>query len=270
MIQSTLRKIGIYAAIAAMVPKEYITYRVWFWIGLILRAIGMTIYVFFWRAVYADTNTISGLNLQQALNYILLAQVFSPLLDIFVVFEFGYNLREGAMAIALLRPVSLQGSFYTQAFARLAIGMVSQIPMALIATFVFGLQWPADPAVWAAFIITVFLGRTVLFFFDWILACLTFYTTEVWGLGVLIDGISIFFSGSLIPLVMMPGWLQVITQSFPFAQAMYVPLSVLTGIVPVSQVPQLWLVQLIWLVGLGFLAKVVFNIAIRKVTVQGG
>ncbi len=270
VVQSIRHRIGVYAAIAAMVPKEYFTYRIWFWVGLILRAIGMTIYVFFWRAVYADTNTISGLNLQQALNYILLAQVFSPLLDIFLIFEFGYNLREGQMAIALLRPISLEGSYYVQAFARLIVGMISQIPMILIATFLFGLQWPSDPMVWAAFIITVILGRSVLFFFDWILACLTFYTTEVWGLGVLIDGISIFFSGSLIPLVMVPSWLQVITQSFPFAQAMYVPISLLTGIVPLSQVPQLWLVQLAWLAGLGLLAKLIFSTAIRKVTVQGG
>jgi ABC-2 type transport system permease protein len=270
MIPTILRRTGMYTAIGSMVAKEYLTYRVWFWVGFFLRAIAMAIYVFFWRAVYADTNTISGLNLQQTLNYILLAQVFSPLLDMFLVFEFGYNLREGAMAIALLRPISLQGTYYAMSFSRLIVGMVSQMPMVLIATFVFGLQWPSDPAIWAAFVVTVILGRTVLFFFDWILACLTFYTTEVWGLGVLIEGISLFFSGGLIPLVMMPGWLQTITQSFPFAQALYVPLSILTGIVPLSQVPQLWLVQLIWLVCLGTLAKVFFSFAIRKVTVQGG
>jgi ABC-2 type transport system permease protein len=269
-MQRMLRRTQIYLAIAAMVPKEYFTYRVWFWIGMILRTIGMTIYVFFWRAVYADTNTIAGLNLQQALTYILLAQVFSPLMDMFLVFEFGYNLREGAMAIALLRPVSLQGNYYVQSFSRLAVGMVSQIPLVLVATFVFGLQWPGSPAVWAAFLVTVYLGRTVLFFFDWILACLTFYTTEVWGLGVLIEGISLFLGGGLVPLVMMPVWLQVISQSFPFAQALYVPLSVLTGIVPLSQVAQVWLVQAAWIAGLGILARLIFNVAIRKVTVQGG
>jgi ABC-2 type transport system permease protein len=270
MMQIIVRRFRIYLAIAAMVPKEFFTYRVWFWIGIILRTIGMTIYVFFWRAVYADTNSIAGMNLQQTLSYILLAQIFAPLLDMFLVFEFGYNLREGQMAIALLRPVNLQGNFYVQAFSRLLVGMITQIPMAIIATLAFGLQWPSDPGVWAAFMVTVIFGRTVLFFFDWIMACLTFYTTEVWGLGVLIDGISLFFSGGLVPLVMMPAWLQVIAQSFPFAQALYVPLAVLTGIVPLSQLPQVWLIQILWIVGLGFIARLVFNIAIRKVTVQGG
>ena len=253
-----------------MVPKEYFAYRIWFWAGIFLRAISMTIYVFFWRGVYADTSSISGLSLQQTLNYILLAQIFTPLSDMWLISEFGYNLREGAMAISLLRPISFQGNYYVLTFTRLVVGMIGQIPMILIATFVFGLQWTSNLATWAAFIVTVILGRTVLFFFDWILACMTFYTTEVWGFSVLVEGISLFFSGGLIPLVMMPGWLQAITQSFPFAQALYVPLSVLNGMVPLSQAPQIWLVQLAWIAGLGLLARLIFSRAIRKVTVQGG
>ena len=270
MFQAFFRRTQIYLAIAAMVPKEFFTYRVWFWIGIILRTIGMTIYVFFWRAVYADTNSIAGMNLQQTLSYILLVQIFEPLRDTFLVFEFGYNLREGQMAIALLRPVNFQGNYYIQACSRLMVGMIPQIPMAIIATLVFGLQWPSNPLIWAAFLVTVFLGRTALFFFDWILACLTFYTTEVWGLGVLIDGISLFLSGGLVPLVMMPAWLQIIAQSFPFAQALYVPIAVLTGIIPLSQLAQVWLIQIAWIIGLGFLSRFLFSVAIRKVTVQGG
>ncbi len=270
MIQVMRRKFSIYGAIAATTSKEFLTYRAWFWLGMILNVIAMTIFVYFWKAVYANTSTIAGMDLQQTLNYILLARVLAPLGDMSMIFEFGYNLREGAMAIVLLRPVSLQGGYYVQSFARLAMFLVWEIPMALIATFVFGLQWPTSPMVWGAFLITAILGHTVLFLFDWILGCLTFYTTEVWGLGVLVEGISLFFSGSLVPLVMMPAWLQTLTRALPFAQAVYSPLSVLTGIVPLEQAWQVWLVQLAWIAGLWLASQLFFRIAIRKVTVQGG
>lgn len=270
MIQAVQRKFSVYGAMGAAAWKEFLTYRAWFWIGMVLNVIAMTIFVFFWRAVYANTSTISGMDLQQTLNYILLARILTPLMDMNMIFEFGYNLREGAMAIVLLRPVSLQGSYYVQVMSRTLMFLVWEIPMALVATFVFGLQWPINPAVWGAFLVTAILGRTVLFYFDWILGCLTFYTTEVWGLGVLVDGVSLFFSGSLVPLVMMPAWLQTLTHVMPFAQAMYAPLSVLTGIVPLSQVWQVWLVQLAWIAGLWLASQLVFRVAIRKVTVQGG
>ncbi len=270
MIQAVRRRFSVYGAMASIAPKEFLTYRTWFWVGMILNVIAMTIFVFFWRAVYATTNTIGGMDLQQTLNYILLARVFTPLMDMNMIFEFGYNLREGAMAIVMLRPVNLQGSYFVYSLTHMASFLIWEIPMALVATFVFGLQWQTDPLVWGAFLITVFLGHAVLFFFDWILGCLTFYTTEVWGLGVLVEGVSQFFSGGLVPLVMMPGWLQTLTHAMPFAQALYAPLSVLTGIVPLSQVWQVWLVQLAWIAGLGLASQLVFRIAIRKVTIQGG
>ncbi len=270
MIQAVQRKFSVYSAMGAASWKEFLTYRAWFWIGMILNVIAMTIFVFFWRAVYANTSSISGMDLQQTLNYILLARILTPLMDMNMIFEFGYNLREGAMAIVLLRPVSLQGSYYVQIMSRTLMFLVWEIPMALVATFIFGLQWPTNPGVWGAFLVTAILGRTVLFYFDWILGCLTFYTTEVWGLGVLVDGVSLFFSCSLIPLVMMPAWLQTLTHAMPFAQGLYAPLSVLTGIGPLSQVWQVWLVQLAWIAGLWLASQLVFRVAIRKVTVQGG
>ncbi len=270
MIQALRRKADVYLSIAAISPKTFLVYRAWFWMGLMINVIAMTIFVFFWRAVYAGTSTISGLSLGQTLNYIILARIFAPLTEIFLLFEFGWSLREGGMALALLRPLDFQASYYAQAFANLLMSLISQAPMVLLAIFVFGLSLPSDPAGWGAFLISIALGRTIIFFFDWSLACLTFYTTEVWGLSVLVDGINIFLSGSLIPLVMMPGWLLALAAAFPFSQALYVPISILTGITPLQAVPQVWLVQLIWAVGLFALSRAIFSVAVRKITVQGG
>lgn len=270
MIQKLRTEVSIYGAMGAIVPKIFMAYQSWFWASLILNTISLTIFVFFWRAVYADTNTIAGLELEQTLNYILLAQIFYPLTDTWLIFEFGFSLREGGIAHALLRPVDFQLSYYVQYLVRTGTDLVLQIPIALIATFVFGLQWPTDPWAWAAFIVSAFLGRTVLFFFDWTLASLTFYTTETWGLGVLVFGLELFLSGSLIPLVMLPDTLQAIAYMTPFAQALYVPISILSGILDLADVPQLLLTQLAWLVALGILSRLFFAHAVKKITVQGG
>jgi ABC-2 type transport system permease protein len=110
----------------------------------------------------------------------------------------------------------------------------------------------------------------VVFCFDWLFACLAFYTTETWGLGMVRQSIGVFFSGALIPLALMPEWLRSVCQGLPFVQALYVPVSLLSGITPLSEAPRLWLGQLAWLAGLLVASRAVFRIAIRKVTVQGG
>ena len=101
-------------------------------------------------------------------------------------------------------------------------------------------------------------------------ACLAFYVTETWGLAVMRLAVGLFFSGAIVPLTMMPGWLQKIAASMPFAQAMAIPLSILSGSSTFADAPYTWLIQIIWLLALLMLSKIVFAIAVRKVTVQGG
>ncbi len=60
MIGTLRRKISIYSAFAAMVPKTLLAYSIWVWMSLVTELVAMIIFVFFWRAVYADSGTIAG------------------------------------------------------------------------------------------------------------------------------------------------------------------------------------------------------------------
>ena len=270
MIRAIRRDLSIYLSIFSMVPKVFMAYQMWFWIGQVLNIIGMAIMVFFWRAVYNEANTIADLSMVQTLNYIMLAFIFMPLTDLDVIWEMGNQLRDGTIAHQLLRPIDFQMMFYAQNLGGLVTRLLLQIPIALIATVFFGLQWPSDIWTWGAFFISALLGYTVLFFFHWFLSCLTFYTTEVWGLGVLVLGFTTFLSGALVPLTMMPDWMQSIVYSIPFAQAIAVPVNLLTGITPPGDAPRVWLIQLLWVAGMWVASNLFFRVAVRKITVQGG
>jgi len=270
MIRTARRHLSVYAALFGMIPKLFMAYQIWFWVGLVLNVISMAILVFFWRAIYADTSTISGLGQNQTITYILLAFIFMPLTSNDLVWEFGSNLREGMMIHHLLRPINFQGMNYAQTLGGLVTRLVLQFPVVLVAVLVFGLRLPMDLLTWLAFIVSAMLGFTVMFFFNWLLACLTFYTTEIWGLGVLIEGMTFFLSGALVPLVMMPVWMRTIVLSVPFAQALAVPVGLLAGITPLSEAPRIWLIQLLWIIGMWIISTLFFRVAVRKITVQGG
>jgi len=270
MIRAARRDLSIYGSFFVMMPKVFMAYQVWFWVGLVLNIISMAILVYFWRAIYNDAGIISGLGLNQTLNYLLLAFIFMPLTANDLVWEFGSNLREGTIAHHLLRPINFQGMNYAQSLGILVTRMLLQLPMVVVAVLLFGLRFPADLATWQAFLVSALLGFTVMFFFNWFLACFTFYTTEIWGLGVLIEGMNFFLSGALVPLVMMPELVRNIVLSIPFAQALAVPVGLLTGITPLSDAPRVWLIQIAWILGMWLLSTLFFRVAVRKITVQGG
>lgn len=265
------RTIRVYGGMAAVVPKMFAAYSIWVWMSFVVEIIAIVIFVAFWRAVYATTETVGGLTLDQTLTYVLLAQIFSDAAYVSnVIYDFGAGLRDGSIIVAFLRPIDYQAAMYVQNVVQLGIDLLLKIPLALFAWIVYDLRFPTDPIIWGAFLITLLLGHAVMFCFDWILGCTAFYSTEIWGMSVVRHSLAVFFSGALIPLDIMPEWLRTIAAVLPFSQTVYLPVSVLSGITPLDRMPGIWLIQAGMLIVLLFLSRFVFSRAIRVVTVQGG
>lgn len=272
LFQSLRRGVRAYAAIAAMFPKQFAAYTLWVWAEMVVQLLSMLVFAYFWRAIYASTaaTTLGGLALGQTLNYILLARLLAPLVETNLIFQFGYMIRQGQVAVELLRPVDMQARFYVEAVVNMGLFLALRVPLVVVAVLFFGLQLPTDPAQWLAFGLTLWLGQAILFLFDWIFACLAFYSTETWGLSMVRVGLAMFFSGALIPIQLMPAGLQAAAQAMPFAQALGVPASFLSGATAASALPDVLLVQVVWLVGLGVVSRLVYGHALRTLTVQGG
>jgi ABC-2 type transport system permease protein len=260
-----------YGAMAAVTPKMFMAYSIWVWMEFFVQMIAVVIFVAFWRAVFASTETVGGLTLDQTLNYILLAQLIGGAsMNTDLLYDFGMGLREGQIAAALLRPLDYQGAMYVQSIANVGLNLLLKAPLALFIWLVYGLQLPSEPLIWLAFAFTMLLGHAVMFGFDWIIGCAAFHSTEIWGLSVVRFSLALFFSGALIPLDMMPDWLRTIATVLPFSQAVYLPVSLLSGITPLSAMPRIWLMQAVALVGLLVLSRIIFRRALRVITVQGG
>ena len=264
------RGLRAYGAVVAVVPKMFMAYSIWVWMSWFVSIIAVVILVAFWRAVFSNTATVGGLNLDTTINYLLLAMIFRAGQNTDVLYEIGQMMRDGRIGVTLLRPLDMQATYYVINLANMGLDTLLSLPIALFAWLVYGLSLPSDPLVWLAFLISLLLGNAVMFCFDWIIGCVGFYSTEIWGLSVLRYGMGMFFSGALIPLDMMPDWLRTIATLLPFSQALYLPVSILSGITPLAGLPRIWLLQLGYLAVLLVASRLVFGRAVRVVTVQGG
>jgi ABC-2 type transport system permease protein len=256
---------------SAITLKEQLAFTGWFWADLFGQVVLMIIYAYFWRAVFAHRTQVGGLNEQQAITYALMANAAGLVIDWTLIWEFGTMLRTGSIAVELTRPVDFQLRMYAWAATTLGATMLEH--MLLLGCFAWaflGLSLPADPLVWLWFCLSLAVGEGVLFCFDWIIALLAFHVTEVRGLYILRDGIAVFFSGRLVPLALLPLWLQRVAAFLPFGQVLNTPVAIFSGLIPVSEAPRALGVQLLWLAGLWAVSRPAFRAAIRSVTVQGG
>ena len=265
----------IYAPFGVLEWQWFFQYNAWFWVSLLRGVIGMVIMTAFWQAIYASSVqsgqvTLEGLNLTTTLNYVILARAIGSANVPSVYFMIVQGIGKGELELELLRPIDFQLMHLSRELAAWGLNFLRSLPALLIGVALFGARLPSDPTAYLAFLVTFILGGVVLYFFEFLLACLAFYTTEAYGLSVLRDGVALFLSGALIPLSFLPDIVATIAGLTPFAQALYVPISFLSGVRDPSSLGSSVVTQLVSIAVLAVISRYVFSKSVRALTVQGG
>jgi ABC-type uncharacterized transport system permease subunit len=98
----------------------------------------------------------------------------------------------------------------------------------------------------------------------------SFWIMETTGLFVMYRIVSLFFSGGLVPLWLMPGALRLVAEAMPFQAITYLPLAIYLGRVSGTATLHALAVQAAWVVALALAGRLVWSRALRRVVVQGG
>jgi ABC-2 type transport system permease protein len=116
-------------------------------------------------------------------------------------------------------------------------------------------------AIWGAYVI-----RTIN---NFILGMITIWTTraaaifELWFLSELL------LSGRLLPLQLMPEWVQSLTSWFPFKWTFYFPIQCLAGGLTNEELLQGLGIQLVWIAICALTMRLVWRLAARHYTAVG-
>lgn len=264
------KRVRAYRALAALSIQRLLAFRAHFWVSLASRILTLVVLVAFWRAI-GEAGAVTRAEREAALRYLMVAQMVAPLAISQLIPMFGHAVLDGSIAVELLRPLDLQEWFYAQSLGTLVAGQLREmVVLGVVGVLWLDLTLPTDPRVYLAFLVTVLLGHAVLFMVDWGFAMLSFVTTATWGLSSMRHVLTLFFGGALIPPLFAPRWLQEMSAALPFAEVVAAPTAVLLGTARLGDLPRLWLGQLGWLLGLGIASRLVYRLAIRRVTVAGG
>lgn len=120
------------------------------------------------------------------------------------------------------------------------------------------------------FILSILGAVTVSYFVEFIIGILTFYTVSSWGLQCFKQAIVTFFSGSLVPIVMMPAVLQNISHALPFQSMVSFPVSIYLEKLSYTEIIYGYANQFFWIIVLALISKIIYTVAIKKVTIAGG
>jgi ABC-2 type transport system permease protein len=227
------------------------------------------------EAFYSQSLVNPPISLPQLITYVWLQQAFLSFIALwFRDNELFQLITTGNIAYELCRPNGIYGFWYAKLLAqRLSSAVLRCFPILLIAVFLpqpYKLSMPKDPTTAALFAATLLLGLFILVSISMLIYISTFVTMSASGSLLMFSIIGEFLAGMVIPIPLMPSWLQSIVNVLPFRLTADFPFRVYSGHIPKSEALQLIPLQLAWLAALFGLGRYAMGKALRKVVVQGG
>jgi ABC-2 type transport system permease protein len=139
----------------------------------------------------------------------------------------------------------------------------------LIGSLVFDLSFPSSPAQWVAVLVALPLAVLVSFGIRYLVALSGFWITDSRGMEALALVLSLFFSGTILPLVVFPGWIGEFARATPWAATLQVPIDVWLGRNP-GGIGSAFAFQMLWIAVLVTAGRLATAVAMRKVVIHGG
>lgn len=252
------------------------TYRVnfiaWF-IGDIMICFVM---YYVWRAVFlsSGSDTFNGFTMTDMAVFLFVSNLTGYLTGSDGSFSVGEEIRDGNIAMRLIKPVDFDMTFlfselgqksltFTLIFAPMLLGVE------IYKYFAFG-QVMFDVGTFALYMLSTAMSYLFSFYMNVCFGFMAFFLKNLWGFNILKDSMLRFVSGSLIPLAFMPGTLRTVLEWLPFASLSYTPVMIYMGKYAGTQVLMRLGLQFVWVVSFYLFSKLIFSIAMRHVTVQGG
>jgi len=257
-------------AILVATMRSVLAYRSDVVVGIIGLLSRLFLLKVLWDAIYQGHGSVSGVTQQTAVSYALLAALLSSLFQPWQFFPLVEKVRTGDIVFDVLRPIGL----VTMTSAEQTGAILASAPRilfgAILAVVLLGGVPAPEPAVAAAFCVSLILGAANSVICNVIVNMAAFWSLEIGGALVVYQVAVSFCSGALVPFWFMPGWLATLLSFLPFSAQVSTPATIALGSGIDLRTVFLLLVQAIWIVLLILAARIVAARGVRRLVVQGG
>ncbi len=265
------RYIDFYLATMRISILEQIQYSVanyFYMIGMITEPV---IYLVVWTTIARQQGgTTGGYTVGAFAAYYIIWTLVRNMNIVFTPFGWESRIREGQLSMMLMRPIHPIHSDVAFFAGWKFVVILLWLPLAGILSWIFkptfDIRWMEvivfSLAIWGAYLI-----RTMLLS---LLGMITFWTTRVSAIFELYFGLELILSGRLVPMTLMPVWIQNLSNYLPFKWTFFFPIEALVGNLTDVQLWSGFGMQLLWIATGIFLLNIIWNFAIKQYSAVGG
>ncbi|MBV9330291.1 MAG: ABC transporter permease [Alphaproteobacteria bacterium] len=218
------------------------------------------------------------LTLSQAITYVWMGQAFLAILPWFADAEIAQMAETGNVGYERLRPIDTYAYWFARALAwKTAPALLRAVPMFLVTAIALplaglsGWSWraPAGPVEGAMFaasmMLTILLSAAITTLINTTVTALR--TGRVAGL---FTGLVTVLSGMVVPLALLPGWMQRFMFWQPFAGLVDIPYRIYFGNLAGADARYGLIAQALWIVVFVILGRALMARVMARIDMQGG
>ncbi|MCU6710352.1 ABC transporter permease [Paenibacillus sp. J5C_2022] len=233
------------------------------------------VFIMIFIAFYENSAAMTVFPLEDLITYVWLQQIFLS----FIALWFRDNelfgmITDGHIAYELCRPAKLYPFWYAKLIAqRVASALLRCFPLLGIIFFLpqpYRMELPPDVFTFFLFALALMLALLLVTAISMLIYISVFWTMSPVGSILMVGVAGEFLAGLIIPVPLMPSWLQSIVHLLPFRYTADFPFRVYSGHIPKLEALTGISVQLLWLVILIAGGYWLMQRALRAVVVQGG
>lgn len=256
----TLLKVGFSSALA---------YRAELFIWILTTNLPL-VNLALWTAVARET-PVGRFGQKDFAAYFLAVLVVRLLTGCWVVYELTMEVREGTLAMRLLRPVHPIVVYAAENMAAIPVRAMLALPVALVALVILGAEYVShDPLVWALVPLMMFGAWVMVFLVMAIVGTFALWVESASSLYEVWLGLYTVFSGYLVPLELFPAWLQQAAYWMPFRMMIGFPVDAILGKLTWLQIAQGFGLQVGYIFIFWVALTVLWRAGMRRYAAFGG
>ena len=247
------------------------TYEFTVYGNIIMQTIIMITSAFFWKALYRNQNSVSGVDADSMLTYVIISSLLSVLLITNVERRIETSVGKGTGATDMMKPIDLFGVYFAEDIGNIAALVFQNVlPILIIGSLMIRIPKMADIHALPLFVLSVAVSILI----NWLIAALfgmiAFSAVNIDALIQVKKHLLRLLSGSIIPIWFFPAGVSRVLASLPFVYIYQLPLSIYIGKGSrAEQIGQMQ-IQFLWLAVLSALFFFAQGRVTKKVMVQGG
>jgi ABC-2 type transport system permease protein len=235
-------------------------------VGLGFYAVVASVMATLWRtAAQAHGGHLAGYSGTQLTWYLFYSEAAVTALNPRQIEMTGDDIAAGTVAVELLRPASVVGLRVASELGRCLPKLAASVVVGSLLAFLAS-GAPTDPGSLGLTPISLVLAVACNLTAQHAVAGIAFWIRDARSTWFLYQKLVFLLGAMLIPLQVLPGWLQAVARVLPFLSMAYAPARLAAGF----DEPSLLLVQAGWLVVLSAAAAGVFRAGERRLQVVGG